>query len=714
MRVHDFFRQIRDFLRPIPDTSLPDLHEHSLRGIRSMAKVLAILAPGGPVFVLVEHVVWARVLLSLPVHISAYLAVAWLTKTGWGRRHTGLLMMMIACCFVMSMTLEMVWASPEGTPAYGIIVSLVIACFIPWRPTAALFIAIPAMAGMFGARALFGDTFPMRMPTNGVIDGAVCCAITAAIAIQAQRRLWFKFEQTKAKAADAEQVATKRAAAIRGILDNVDEGFLRLTRDGRMSEERSAILTRWFGEATPDMTFADYIRSVDPVRAHQFVLAWEQLIEDLLPFELSITQLPTRIGDPSVKSFGLRYCPVLREKDDGETVIQEVIVIVRDMSAELEKERAESELRDLMGAVRSVLRDRNGFIEFVTEASTLVEAINDADFERGQGHGQGQESQTEAFNGLMRHIHTLKGNTALFEIDTVSRFCHELEDRLFAGEPFTSSDRERLCDLWSPIAKLAGSQSSANGPVPSSSSSSSSSSAAAASTTMNTLDVTRSEQTAFIQALIAGDKSRKELALEVQGWSDEPTRNQLNRLAERTRATAQRLGHPEIDVFVRDEGVRAPRGGKWTKLWSVLVHLLRNAIDHGLTESAEQRIAAGKQARGWITLGTSLDRDRNAVKITVEDDGRGIDWEAIRRSAVRRGLPSITDTDLVDALFSDGVTSRTDATELSGRGVGMSAVKRECLALGGSIEIDPNVTKGTRFILRIPLPHLTTVLKKAA
>src|SRR5207249_2080979 len=110
------------------------------------------------------------------------------------------------------------------------------------------------------------------------------------------------------------------------------------------------------------------------------------------------------------------------------------------------------------------------------------------------------------------------------------------------------------------------------------------------------------------------------------------------------------------------------------------------AIDHGI-ESAEERVAAGKSPAGQLRLTSRLDAN-GGLLVEVGDDGRGLDTAAIKAAAQRQGLPCETAEDVVSALFIDGLTTRTEVTETSGRGVGMGAVRKACENAGGRVTID--------------------------
>lgn len=136
-----------------------------------------------------------------------------------------------------------------------------------------------------------------------------------------------------------------------------------------------------------------------------------------------------------------------------------------------------------------------------------------------------------------------------------------------------------------------------------------------------------------------------------------------------------------------------------------IVHLLRNAIDHGI-ESPEERVAAGKPAAGKLRL--SAARDRSAVVIRVSDDGRGIDRDRVLAKAKATGLvdqnkTSLNDDELLRIIGRPGFSTAERVTDLSGRGVGIDAVYTRVRALGGAVDIRSTPRQGTTATLRLPL-----------
>ena len=137
-----------------------------------------------------------------------------------------------------------------------------------------------------------------------------------------------------------------------------------------------------------------------------------------------------------------------------------------------------------------------------------------------------------------------------------------------------------------------------------------------------------------------------------------------------------------------------------------LVHLVRNSVAHGI-EHAADRFAAGKPETGKISL-RAYHRG-NHIYVEVEDDGRGIDYERVKQSAIERGLVStetadrLTERDLREMLFHPGFSTAPVKTELAGRGVGLDVVRANVNTLNGEIEIQSTPGQGTKFTLKVPL-----------
>ncbi|GIF05869.1 chemotaxis protein CheA [Actinoplanes siamensis] len=183
----------------------------------------------------------------------------------------------------------------------------------------------------------------------------------------------------------------------------------------------------------------------------------------------------------------------------------------------------------------------------------------------------------------------------------------------------------------------------------------------------------------------------------------------FSRFPRLVRDLSRRLGKT-IELVTEGEDTMADKD-VIEALGDPLVHLVRNSLDHGIETSGE-RVAAGKPATARLTLAAVADGD--AVLVEVSDDGRGVDPERVKRKAYEKGLiseeelESLTDTEAVDLVFRPGFSTADQVSDLSGRGVGMDAVRASVEKLGGSVTMRSQLGSGTTTRLRLPLSMAVT------
>lgn len=182
-----------------------------------------------------------------------------------------------------------------------------------------------------------------------------------------------------------------------------------------------------------------------------------------------------------------------------------------------------------------------------------------------------------------------------------------------------------------------------------------------------------------------------------------PVSNVFDRFPRVVRDAARALGKT-VDFAVEGRDIELDRS-MLDDIADSIVHLLRNAVDHGI-EAPEQRVASGKPAAGNLVL--SAMRDRSAVVIRVTDDGRGIDRERVlarakRDGVVEAGKTDLTEDELLRLLARPGFSTAEQVTELSGRGVGVDAVYTRVRALGGAMNVRSAPGQGTTMTIRLPL-----------
>ena len=206
---------------------------------------------------------------------------------------------------------------------------------------------------------------------------------------------------------------------------------------------------------------------------------------------------------------------------------------------------------------------------------------------------------------------------------------------------------------------------------------------------------------ALMSGLVQLERNTRDLQESVMGVRMLPVDFAFSRFPRMVRDLATRL---DKKVVLRTHGEATELDkGVIEKIVDPLVHLVRNAIDHGLESPADRR-AAGKDEAGTLTL--SAAHQGANILIEISDDGRGLNRERILRKAAERDIPvpeNATDAQVWDLVFAPGFSTMDTATDLSGRGVGMDVVKKNIAALGGQVEIRSRAGQGTTVAIRLPL-----------
>lgn len=451
--------------------------------------------------------------------------------------------------------------------------------------------------------------------------------------------------------------AIAREQAVQLILDNMTEGLLVVDLDGVATPVRSAVTASWLGDVPEGEPIWRWLAG-DPALAERLSTNFCQIAWDLLPFEVTASQMPARIRRAD-RTYRLAYSQVF---EDG--AFERVLISVSDITAELQAERDEAARREMEQVLKTLLANVEGFREGLDEVQRLIGRLGELD--------------TPVLRA--RALHTIKGSGAILGFTRFAEEVHAIEDVL-ADDP----------DAWGPDLRVR-------------------------------LEGAWATSFDFVRPLVAQDDSGVSLHAEeyeqftamlqthqvagavvqaAQSWSCPSIAGTFDRFA---RLVERRCHKTGLQVDVQTTGCRVRvRGEGQAAAVASLVHVLRNSLEHGL-ELPEERRAAGKSATATLLLaaedvGTSL-------RITIEDDGRGVDVPKVREVGRRAGLPE--DASLLACLCAG--TTRTSADLGSGRGVGMAAVRDAVSAIGGAIEVYTTPGQGTRFVLELPTHPRATAL----
>jgi chemotaxis protein histidine kinase CheA len=381
------------------------------------------------------------------------------------------------------------------------------------------------------------------------------------------------------------------------------------------------------------------------------------LIDDFLPRELCIEQMPARLRHDG-REFRCSYVAILKgDQFDG------LLIVINDVTAELLHARQEAERKEILAMFEAFTKDRTGFLSFIDEANQLLKRVPSADLPTQK-----------------RILHTLKGNAGLMGFSIVASLCHQAEDELAERrEPLPAEVLVPLEQRWHTLNEALKSFLGDKG--------------------RDVLEVSTKDIEKLEEEIRAGAPTSHVLD-RLASWWLEASELPLKRLGRYAVALASRLGKGEIEVEIQPHGVRlAPKA--WSGFWTDLVHVVRNAVDHGL-ETPSERERASKPGRPKLRFSTAVSGRRLVVEI--EDYGRGINWEGVKGAAVKLGLPAATEEDLLRAMFAPGLSTKGQVTTVSGRGVGLSAIRQQVDDLGGQIAVITKAHQGTCFRFIFPLP----------
>ncbi|MEO8183344.1 MAG: AAA family ATPase [Deltaproteobacteria bacterium] len=452
---------------------------------------------------------------------------------------------------------------------------------------------------------------------------------------------------------------SRRNGDLRRVLDNVTQGLLSVDLTGKLSSERSLAAERWFGPFPAEVSFAAHMRNLDARFADWFEISFQGVLDGVLPLTLSLEQLPAELAHGG-REYRLHYSAI-RSGDD----LSGLLVVITDETDALALAREETAQKELLALFQGLARDRTGVLGFFDEGRDLIEQMLVPDAELAL---------------VKRHLHTLKGAAAMLGLTVLSARCHAAEDALAQGASQVAAldpVRERWQTLVETLDLLLGN----NG--------------------REKLDVSRSE---LAQVLADGEAglALPELLDRLRRFWLEPLERPLARLGRYAASLSGRLGKGRVQIGIDDAGLFAdPEQSRL--LWLSLVHLVRNAVDHGF-ETPEERVKLGKPEHNQLTLEASL--EGSSVCIRIADDGRGIAWDRVRTLAEARGLPSGTRADLVRALLAADLSTRAEVTETSGRGVGLGSLERALRSLGGQLDVASEPGQGVTWTVLIPAERL--------
>lgn len=457
----------------------------------------------------------------------------------------------------------------------------------------------------------------------------------------------------------------------RKYLDAIMEGLLLVDESFRVSDQYSRFLTTLFqrddiaGQNLVDFLFPDLLLHATERRDLEKYLnilftnvnADAETLRDVNPFAEKSFRIQGRMGEARERILGITFHRILRqEKVENVMVIFEDRTDILAAQENLEKERRlhESEVETISAILRTGPRTLREFIE--ESRSTLLDTKTSLP----------SLSEEEIMNRCFRGMHSLKGSAASLGFTRIGEQAHAVEEVLSRVRDQKSAvTPEVKRDLESGIQEI-----------------------------FSGFDLVQRLTKGFLQFSQMEQPSDTESAMARQEEFLESMRTMVVDLG-------RQLGK-KVTLKVNNSLREMPFLGK---MKNPLIHLVRNAVDHGIEGDVYQRLTDGKLEEGTVSLRMFV-QDYHYV-IEVSDDGGGLDFDRIRKKAAERnllpsGVEEISQSRLLGVLFSPGFSTLDTATEVSGRGVGLDIVRDAVRGLKGTIAVSTRKARGTRFTLKIP------------
>ncbi|MFT6387864.1 MAG: HPt (histidine-containing phosphotransfer) domain-containing protein/HAMP domain-containing protein [Cellvibrionaceae bacterium] len=464
------------------------------------------------------------------------------------------------------------------------------------------------------------------------------------------------------KVEDRTREIADRENSIQLMLDNAGSGFLTVDTNGFIQPQVSEITKRWFGGITEKTLLWDYLISKDDLLTKETMqFMFEELTTEPQFRNIYLEQLPKRFN-LGTDIYSIKYKVITDENDN----LTQVMVIVDNITGALKNELAEKEQKEIMCIFNRVIADPGLLVSFESEMKRLINLVTDA-------------MNLKNYVLLGQVVHTIKGNTYTFGLDSLGDLCHQIEDELERNVELVNDKVGNLIKQWHYVSKKFDLYVRPK----------------------NNIDISPQELNDVLQRIesIHGDST---LIDTLSSWKREPAARRLDRLKATAMSLAKRMKIDNFTVNVESNSIRLPELD-WQGFWGEVVHLIGNALTHGIESDAE-RLTNGKPSIATLQLDAKWDdSEEPAILIVVSDDGRGIDWDALYDKAKRMGVAVSDSNDGRQLLFSHGLSSINTVSNIAGRGFGMASVASCVERLSGTISVFSEKQKGTRFEIRIPI-----------
>lgn len=487
-----------------------------------------------------------------------------------------------------------------------------------------------------------------------------------------------------------EQTVAQRTASIRNLLNNAGQGFLSFGHDLYIDEEYSSECNRIFGQEISGQRFTDLLFPGDDEQRQFMENALLTIMreDDDLRREVYCSLLPEELMI-NERNIHLDYKLILNGQTE-ET--DRIMIILTDITEQRQLELHMEQERKLLKMIVKIVAYNNDFQEYRSDyqnfcSNTLWELL-DSDRPR-----------EEIIAEIYRQIHTFKGGFAQLEMINLVEQLHQCESQISATQDeLLEMPKQQVKTYFGSLNMLDW-----------------------MAEDLAQLEEILDEQYLEQENLVVIDEAQlleinqkmvaclspwecKLLLPDLKRLMYRPMRELFKSYPDAVARLAERLDKSVLPVEIAG-GQFLVDTKRYHDFCKTLIHVFRNAVDHGL-ESAEERIASGKDEYG--TINCEILQNEDSISVVISDDGQGIDVEYLKERALEEGicerefLVGLSPQEALQLIYVDSLSVKDEITAISGRGIGLGAVKEELDKLGGSVEVFSQAGMGTVFTFYLP------------
>lgn len=472
----------------------------------------------------------------------------------------------------------------------------------------------------------------------------------------------------------------EKSQKVNNLLNNAGQGFLSFSRDLRIDNEYSKECLNIFEDEIENQKFSLLVFSDDLAKKEFFEKTIKEILleDDKLKVELVLGLLPREF------------------KIDGKFIFanykiidnQKMMVILTDVTEKKHLEEKMAEEQNRLKMVVKAVTDRNDLSELISEykkfCSNDLEAILDSN-----------ASLKEKISEIYRPIHTFKGLFAQMDMYYIVQKLHSLESDISKFRDNLTDESEEefrvifpkdLCDWLEEDLRVL-------------------KSTLGDGFFKDDKVITISSDKLFeieeLMDTLLSDEEKEWLLPHIKSLRYKPFKEYLKAYPSLIEKLSDRLEKPTHPLEIKGGDILVDPSF-YSGFTKSLIHLFRNAIDHGI-EQMDERIENGKDEIASIECEISKDGDK--INLLILDDGRGIDTGKIKAKAKEKGIEveGLSEEEVLNLIFEDNFSTKDEVSELSGRGVGLSAIKHELEKIAGSFRVESEVGSGTAFYFTLPI-----------